>query len=112
MPKTNHAAALTRALQTIPAQAFVTRDELVAFGAALVEMLTSKEPKKNKEDYATLTDLCRDYKAGRKQMSEILATHLVRKLILPAGGVRYHREDVRAYLTSNFSAHTSAPDFA
>lgn len=110
MYKPSPAAVLRRALDSIPEQAFITRADLVAFGAALVELLQSKKEKHNMADYASLSSLMTEYKICRPNLAKILSTHLVRKLALPSGGLRYHREDVHQYMTANFSAHSSAPD--
>lgn len=103
------ATILRRALDPIPEQAFITRADLVAFGATLVELLQGKK-EMHTSDYASLSALMVDYKISRANLAKILSTHLVRKLALPTGGLRYHREDVRQYMTANFSAHSSAPD--
>lgn len=109
MPKIIPANAIRRALDATPAQAFVTREDLIAFGTALIDLLAANGTSPSRECYVTLSDLCRDYKTGRVQMSKLLTTHLVRKLALPHGGVRYHKEDAQKYLSAHFAVHNSAP---
>lgn len=109
MPKIVPANVIRRALAVTPEQAFVTREDLVAFGSALIDLLARENSTPSRANYAPLSDFCRAYQAGRVQMKKLLSTHLIRKVALPHGGVRYHREDAEKYLTAHYSVHVSPP---
>jgi hypothetical protein len=88
-----------------------TKEDLVALGAALFDLLGYNRAKDN-DQYVSVEQLTREYKVGRRRMLTMLASHHVRKISLPAGGLRYHKGDAREFIEANFSAHVSSPDFS
>lgn len=82
-------------------QPFVTREDLAAFGAALLEAINPRTLPVDKE-YCTLSYLCRRFQCSREFMAVRLAHPSVRKLQVPGGKrKKYHVEDAINYLKSS-----------
>ena len=84
---------------------FVTRAELAAFGAALLESLTHATTLPEQE-YCTLSYLARRFQCSRDYMAVRLAHPSIRKVQIPGGKrVKYHIQDALHFLSSSQNLH-------
>lgn len=87
-------------------QPFVTREDLAAFGAALLEALAPSAKPMAEQEYCTLSYLARRFQCSRDYMAVRLAHPSIRKIQLPGGKrVKYHIEDAINFLSSSQNLH-------
>ncbi len=105
MSKADTYQSLLKAMQSASGnpQPFVTREDLAAFGAALLSVLEPRTTMVDSE-YCTLAYLCRRFQCSRDFMATRLAHSSIRKVQLPGGKrVKYHIQDALDFLKSSSS---------
>lgn len=100
-PKTNFDRLLLAMELAGDGQAFATRADLAAFGAAMLDLLNPAMSRPAEQEYCTLSYLARRYQCSRDFMAVRLAHPSIRKITAPGSKrVKYNIEDAITYFAN------------